>query len=183
MAKTSQKQKPSSVRATDYGAPELAKRFTVVPKLTASNGYTGKVVDDSEIDRLLLYDHISSVEYSLLVALLHKLHRATFIGLKSPDFNGVAHSDPSRIADRKANAVMSICHVIKLMDRVMGRINRAALVDLVLLDAAWPFDMTCLHKCVLALEGVLTGPRSRSAEPPSSLPWRQSPALSKAAGR
>ena len=66
----------------------------MVPKLTASNGYTGKVVDDSEIDRLLLCDSISSVEYSLLVALLHKLHRATFVGLKSPDFNGIAHSDP-----------------------------------------------------------------------------------------
>lgn len=182
MGKTSSKQKTSSIVATDYGSPELAKRFTVVPKLTASNGYQGKVLDDSEIDRLLLNDTISAVEYSLLVALLHKLHRATFVGLKSPDFNGVAHSDPSRIAARKANAVMSVCYIVKGMDKAMGKQYRIALIDLVLLDIPWPFDVTCLRTCVRALDGVLTEPRSQTSVPQISL-TPQSPAPAKAVGR
>ena len=154
----------------------------MVPKLTASNGYTGKVVDDSEIDRLLLNDTISSVEYSLLVALLHKLHRATFVGLKSPDFNGVAHSDPSLMADRKANAVMSVVGIVRQMDKAMGRANRAALIDLVLLDVPWPSDLPCLHRCVLALDGVLTSRYSQPAGPYSKRS-RQSPAPAKTSGR
>jgi hypothetical protein len=131
-----------------------------VPKLTASNGYQGKVLDDSEIDRMLLNDRISSVEYSLLVALLNKLHRATFVGLKSPDFNGVAHSDPSRMADRKAHAVMSVVGITKAMDKVMGWQKRSALINLVLLDQTWPFDGPCLHSCLSLLDGVLSPARN-----------------------
>lgn len=151
------KQKHSSTRATDYGPSELAKRFTVVPKLTTSNVYTGKVVDDSEIDRLLFLDRINALEHSLLVALLNRLHRAMFIGLKSPDFNGVAHSDPSRISERKAVAVMGICHIVKAMDKVMGHANRMALINLVLLDVPWPNGLPVLHDCVLTLQDVLGG--------------------------
>lgn len=139
----------------DYGAPELAQRFTIVPKLTLSNGFHGKVVDDTEIDGLLLHDSISALEHSLLVALLQRLHKAMFVGLKSPDFNGVAYSDPSRLADRKAHAVMSVCGLVKQMDRRMGRVRRTALVNLVLLDTPWPGSLVSLRKSIVALQDVI----------------------------
>ena len=129
-----------SIKATDYGSPGLARHFTVVPKLTASNGFTGKVVDDTEIDRLLLHDEINSLEHSLLVALLNRLHVASFVGLKSPDLNGVGSSDPSRAADRKVQAVLTITGITERMDRTFGRGKRMALVNLVLMDVQWPFD-------------------------------------------
>jgi hypothetical protein len=140
--------------ATDYGPPELAQRFHIVPKLTASNGFQGKVTDDTEIDALLLHDSISALEHSLLVALLQRLHKAMFVGLKSPDFNGVAYSDPSRLADRKANAVMSVCGLIGQMDRAMGRVCRSALIDLVVQDMPWPSHLN-LHRSILALQDVM----------------------------
>lgn len=150
----------TSVRATDFGSPELAKRFTIVPKLSATSGYHGKVLDDNEIDTLLLKDQINATEHSMLVALLQKLHKATFVGLKSPDFNGVAHSDPSRLADRKAHAVMSVCNLIKMMDKMIGRGHRAALINLVLLDAPWPSTIKELRLCIAALQDVM-GDRQR----------------------
>lgn len=150
----------SSTRAVDFGPSELAQRFTVVPKLTATSGYHGKVVDDTEIDMLLLHDDITAAEHSMLVALLQKLHKATFVGLKSPDFNGVAHSDPSRMADRKANAVMSVCHVMKRMDAAMGRAYRTALINLVLLDIPWHDSIKSLRLCIAALQDVM-GDRQR----------------------
>jgi|SRR6478736_502582 hypothetical protein len=172
---TSPKRKASStIKTTDYGTRELAKRFTVVPRLTLSNGYTGKVVDDTEIDRLLLNDVIGSDEYSLLVALLHRLHRASFVGLKSPDFTGIGHvADPTRLAERKANAVLTVVHVVKVMDQKMGSVYRAALINLVLLDTPWPYGKASLHDCITALDAALssqpattsslTPQRSRSA--------------------
>ena len=127
----------------------------MVPKLTASNGFTGKVCDDTEIDLMLLHDQITSAEHSMLVALLQKLHKATFVGLKSPDFNGVAHSDPCRMADRKAHAVMSVCHVMKRMDQVLGRGYRTALVNLVLLDMPWSGTIERLRLRIAALQDIL----------------------------
>lgn len=182
MTTGTKKKTSSTAKATDYGSPELARRFTVVPKLTASNGYTGKVVDDSELDRLLLTDTISSAEYSLLTALLQRLHKATYVGLKSPDFGGVAYSDPSLIADRKAKAVRSIIRTIRAMDRTMGRANRMALIDLLLLDRPWPYDLPCLHRCVDALEDLFTAPRSQPSDRHAP-PVQSNPALAKAVGR
>lgn len=160
MATALKRKASTSTRATDFGPPELAKRFTIVPKLSATSGFHGKVADDTEIDMLLLHDTITSAEHSMLVALLQKLHKATFVGLKSPDFNGVAHSDPCRMADRKAHAVMSVCHVMKRMDDVLGRGYRAALVNLVLLDMPWSGTIEALRLCIAALQDIL-GDRQR----------------------
>lgn len=151
---TRKKVSASTRQPVDYGSPHLAKRFTIVPKLTASNGYHGKVVDDTEIDKLLLHDDISALEHSLLVALLQRLRKATFIGLKSPDFNGVAHSDPSIMADRKANAVVSVVGLMKRLDQKLGRAQRASLINLVLLDVPWPGTLDALHGCIFALQDL-----------------------------
>ena len=136
----------SNADERDWGTTELARRFTVVPRLSGAYSFHGKVIDDSEMDRLLAKDAITPMEYSLLEALLKKLHKATFVGLKSPDFNGVATSDPSHMSDRKACAVMSICHIVRVMDKLMGKANRAALINLVLLDQPWPNGLPLLHR-------------------------------------
>lgn len=141
----------------DYGPPELARRFTVVPRLSLTNGFTGKVVDDNEVDRLLMRDEINALEHSLLVAMFRALRHASFVGLKSPDFNAVAAPDPVRMADRKALAVRRVAGLMIALDRQVGSRLRCALVDLVLLDRPWPYPSALLHEGILALQHVFAG--------------------------
>jgi len=141
----------------DWGTPEIARRFTVVPRYSGpGNGFTGKVVDDSELDRLLYYDFISSLEHSILIALLKRLQRAQFCGIKSVDLQRETVGDPTRAADRKAQAVVGCSKLIAAMDKTMGHANRRALIDLVLLDQEWPFTIASLHNAVLALQRIFS---------------------------
>jgi hypothetical protein len=147
----------STRQRADYGTPELARRFSVVPKLSMSSGYNGKVIDDTEIDRLLMKDTINSMEHSLLVALFRVLRSASFVGLKSPDFNAISAPDPVGIADRKAFAVRRMASLTIVLDRQAGRAVRCALIDLVLLDRPWPLGPALLHHGILALQNVFAG--------------------------
>ena len=151
---------PSSSR--DYGTPELARRFSVVPKLSLSNGYSGKVVDDTEIDRLLVRDEINSLQHSLLVALLKLLRDASFGGLKSPDLNSVYAADPVGMAERKAKAVHRMVNFTKALDYRAGRPARIALINLVLLDIPWDCP-TSLDAAILALQDIF-GDRQRERQ-------------------
>jgi hypothetical protein len=137
----------------DYGPGELARRFTVVPKLSLSNGYCGKVVDDTEIDRLLFHDRINATQHSILVAFLRVLKDASFIGLKSPDFNAISAPDPVGIADRKAKAVFKVVGIIRALDQKAGRAIRCALIDLIISDRPWPDGLSLDHG-ILALQDI-----------------------------
>lgn len=140
----------------DYGTPGLARHFTVIPKLSMSDGYHGKVADDTEVDRLLLTDTIDPMQHSLLIAMFRVLKAGSFVGLRSPDFNAVSAPDPAGLAERKARAVRSVTALFTALDRKVGRTMRCALTDLVLLDKPWPSGLS-LADGILALQDIFVG--------------------------
>ena len=77
--------KPKKTEHADFGTKELARHFTIVPKLSDPTTFTGKVMDGSEIDTLLLHDVITTMQHSTLCTLAKRLHGFGFVGLKSPD--------------------------------------------------------------------------------------------------
>jgi hypothetical protein len=101
-------------------------------------GFSGKVVDECEIDRLLFEDKITANEHSTLNVLLRKLMKANFVGMRSPSLEAPIQSDPSIIADKKANLIRSVNRMIESIDQKIGRPKRIALVNLVLMDTPWP---------------------------------------------
>lgn len=139
----------------DFGSPELGKRFTVVPRLASANSYHGKVVDDTEIDRLLLRDYITSAEHGMLVSLLAKLRKGSFTSIQSPDLNSSYQAaDPSRSADRKSEAIRTVTRLMAELDDSIGAHKRTALINLVLLDTPWPFSLGALRKSVRVLQDI-----------------------------
>lgn len=154
------KQKPRR-EPSDFGTPQIAQRLSVVPKRTASGDYLGKIVDETEIDRLLLHDRISAMEHSILEALMRRLYKANFVGLRSPSWEAPVQSDPTIMADKKANQIRSMVRIIEQMDEKMGRTRRSALVNLVLMDAPWPEppnkdgELETLHGVIDTLQDIL----------------------------
>lgn len=143
----------------DFGTPELAKRLTVVPKLTGGGfSYQGKVMDENEIDRLLLNDRITSAEHSILGAFMAKLVKANFVGVRSPSYDSAMHADPATVGDRRANIVRSVVALFKRLDGDMGRGKRVALTNLVLTDAPWPASDDDLKEAIRLLSRVLADP-------------------------
>jgi hypothetical protein len=110
-------------------------------------------MDESEMDRLLFHDKITANQYATLQLLLKKLMKANFVGLRSPSLEAPIQSDPSIIADKKANLIRSVNRLIEAMDKKIGRPKRIALVNLVLLDVPWPDDS--LSETISAVEAVL----------------------------
>jgi len=141
--------------AKDFGTAEIARRFTVVPRYSGS-GFTAKVVDDTELDQLLYHDTITSLEHSILIALLKRLQRAEFFGVKSVDLQRETVGDPTRAADRKVQSVIGCCKLIAAMDRTMGRAQRMALIDLLILDRQWPFAPASLHDAIATLQRLFS---------------------------
>ena len=142
----------------DFGTTELGRRFSVVPKLTSPNNYAGKVVDETEIDRLLLTDRITAAEHATLEGLLKRLHKANFVGLKSPSYDAPLSADPSIVGDRRAQMIRAMVRVITKMDedKNIGRHKRVALVNMVLMDSPWPGDDASLKLAVQALDTIFS---------------------------
>lgn len=142
---------------SDFGSPLLARRLTVVPILAQGpvGGFSGRVVDETEMDRLLFNDVITSNQHATLMVLLRKLMKANFVGVRSPSLEAPIQSDPSIIADKKANLIRSVNRLFEGMDRAIGRPKRMALVNLVLLDTAWPHDHASLRDAISGVEQVL----------------------------
>lgn len=141
----------------DYGTTELRRQFTVVPKLSGPTTMTFKVVDESEIDRLLMRDAIKPSQHATLEGLMRRLHKAGFIGLKSPAYDSPIHADASAVGDRKANLIRSTVMLFARLDKKIGPPRRKALVDLVLADVPWPGDDQSLLDIISQLDDVIAG--------------------------
>lgn len=151
------KKKPIS-DPIDLGTRELGRRFTVVPTLVRgpSGGMNGRVMDDTELDRLLLKDVISTAQHATLMGFMRRLQKASYVGVRSPSLEAPVQGDASSIADRKAHLVRAIGRVLSALDKKIGPSGRKSLIDLVLMDIAWPGDPTTLHVAVTALDVVMT---------------------------
>jgi hypothetical protein len=143
---------------TDYGTREIARQFTVVPKLTRGlYGYNSRVVDETEIDRLLLRGIINSAQHSTLEGLMRRLHRMNFVGIKSPSLDSPVYADPAIVGDKRAQAVRGMVKIFLRLDEKMGADKRRALVNLVLMDAIWPGDDASLLDSITYLEDAIAG--------------------------
>jgi hypothetical protein len=145
----------------DYGTKELARHYTVVPKLVDPSTTAGRVMDGTEIDRLLFTDTISTVEHATLQTLARRLHGFGFVGLKSPDYSSPISADATAVADKKADVIRGAVHLFEKMDKHphIGPYRRKKLVNLVLQDAEWSKKMLRhqieeLQACIRALDDV-----------------------------
>lgn len=148
------------ISPADMGTPELARRLTVVPKLVNPTTYAGKVIDGSEIDRLLMADAITPAQHATLGLLAKKLHGYGFYALKSPDYASRVHADATAVAEKKAESLRGAVHLIEKMDRHkdIGRYRRKKLINLVLLDAPYE-EVEELQTAVFALDNLFSGRR------------------------
>lgn len=144
----------------DYGTPELARRFSVVPKLIG-NSYGARVMDDTEINRLLMKDLINPLQHSLLRALAEKLERASFNELRAINYDATHFSEPHTMGDRKAERLARARNLIKGMitHHLIGEQRFDALVRLVSEDQPWPYGIEALHDAVSGLQVILTNRR------------------------
>lgn len=145
--------KKGKVMPPDFGSPELARQFTVVPLFSGAGVMAGKVMDETEIDRLLLKDTITSAQHATLTAFTGKLHKAGFLGMKSPQYDAPISLDPSAVATKKANLIRYVVKVFKELDKKIGPTKRRALVDMCIADIPWRGDG--LHETISELETIL----------------------------
>ena len=153
------KRKRSITNAADFGTPEMARHFSIVPKLSDPTTLTGKVMDGDEIDRLLMQDVISPAEHGTLRSFEKKLHGFGFVSLKSPDYSSPIHADATAVADRKADTIRGAVHLFSKMDKHpdIGPHRRKKLVNMALMDAPWGklrHQIEELHATVEALNDV-----------------------------
>jgi hypothetical protein len=143
---------------TDYGTREIARQFTVVPRLTRGMyGYNSKVVDETAIDILLLRGTINPAQHATLEGFMRRLHRMGFVGIKSPNLDSPVYADPAIVGDKRAQAVRGMVKIFMRLDEKMGADKRRALVNLVLMDAIWPGDDATLLESITYLEDAIAG--------------------------
>ena len=146
----------------DHGPAELGRHFTVVPTFTGPNVMVGRVVDETEIDRLFLKEEINITQHATLAAFTKRLHKTGFFALKSPSYEGFVQMDPAMVGDRKANMLRGMVKIFSALDKKIGPSRRKALVDLCLKDTPWSGDD--LHECINALDHVMRPGTGSAAE-------------------
>lgn len=153
------KRKYQQVEAADYGTREMARHFTIIPKLIDNNTRAGRVLDGTAIDALLMNDVIDPMQHATLTMLANRLHSYGFVGLKSPDYSSPIHADPTQVSEKKAQALRGAVHLIEKMDKHpnIGRYRRKKLVNLALMDAPWGklrHQIEDLRACIAALDHI-----------------------------
>jgi len=137
------------------GNTHLAKRLKVVPVHRSKFEYHGKVVDETEIDRLLLVDAITPSDHSILENFMRLLLKANFVGIRSPVYEAPVSADPSIVGDRRANQIRAVVSLFRKLDERIGKEKRMCLVNLVLLDRKWPGDGSSLGSVIETLGQLL----------------------------
>lgn len=153
------RRKQMPVAGMDAGTPEMARRFTMVPRLSDPTTTTMKVIDGTELDKLLMLDVITTTQHATMLTLEKRLHGYGFMGVKSPDYSSPIHADAGAVSDKKAEKLRGAVHLVEKMDRHkdIGRHRRKKLVNLVLLDAPWGQKLDDLQVCIRALDDIFLG--------------------------
>lgn len=150
------KRKKIIAEPIDTGAERLHHHHLVVPKLTRGiHGFNAKVLDETEIDRLLLADIINVNEHSTLERLLKRLHRVGMVGIKSPDYSAPISADASAVADRRAAALMGVTGLLRDMDDELGSTTRRRIVALVVEERPWPASNDALHRAITVIDKLM----------------------------
>jgi len=144
----------------DIGTKELGRHYKIVPKITRGlYGLNGKVMDETEIDRLLLNDTITTTQHATLEMFFARLHKVGFVGLKSPSYDSPIHADASAVGDKKAHTIRGVVKLIDMLDNSVGRDVRVKLVRLVCEDRVWGDNNDGLSEAIVELDKIMGGRR------------------------
>lgn len=138
---------------SDLGTPERAKRNRLKAELTGK-GYAVRmrVVDGSELDKLLYSGKLSDLEHSACTAFACDCHAARLLGVKTARFE-VESVQTRTVPERIAYAFRKVNEAIRAMDTAVGVRPRQMFVALVLEDRAIPEEkMPQLKAAITALE-------------------------------
>lgn len=150
-----------TVSTIDMGTSEMARRFTIVPTYTSHTDRASRVMDGTEVDRMLLNDQLSINQHATLNLLARKMNSFGMGSIKSPDYSGRIHSDATLIAEHKAQALRGAVHLIDKLDRHphVGKYRRKRLINLVMEDGKWGdlrHQLEELWACVSVLDDLFT---------------------------
>lgn len=140
--------------AMDAGSPMMARHFTIVPKLSSPTTMAMRVLNGSEIDKMLMDDAVTTVEHATLCTLAKKLRDFGYSDLRSPNYESPIHADASGVGDKKADTIRGAVALIGKMDDAMGRFNRKKLINLALYDAPWGNNADALKTCIRAMDNI-----------------------------
>lgn len=144
-----------SKHSIDTGNPEGTKHKTMVA--VPAPGRPGKihlkVVDQTELDRLLYRKQITPDQWSTGDQVYNLLYRAGMLGASKSTLNvsGIS-GDPQHISDKKSDALVMLGVLIDHLDRACGRPTRELFLNMLILDR--PVSGKQVEYIVLALTEV-----------------------------
>lgn len=141
MTKTRRKTKAERYRAlrepVDQGTPEISRQHKVIPQRAgpqASAPLHLRVVDESEIDRLLLKDWINVEQHQTAETLLDDLHNAGLIGMRISNYERrMGGGDTQNITRREALRRVKVRKALEYME-AKGGVKAGRLVLGVVMD-------------------------------------------------
>jgi hypothetical protein len=126
-----QKQKETVV----LGTPEFQTKYTIVPKLRNLWDYHAKVIDGSELDRLLIEEIVTPSQHNTLERFAAILNRAGYARYSSIDLSGSGHFDPSHAAEKKSKSMLRIVKILEYVDKKAGKKARMDMVNMLTVDS------------------------------------------------
>lgn len=150
---------PSTI---DMGTSEMARQFKIVPTYTSHTDRASRVMDGTEVDRMLLNDQLNINQHATLNLLARKMNSYGMGSIKSPDYAGRIMSDPQLVSERKAQALRGAVHLIDKLDKHphVGKFRRKKLINLVMEDGEWGHlrhQLEELWACVSVLDDIFMG--------------------------
>ena len=94
-----------------------------------------RVLDETEIDRMLMAERITLDEHNTLESILRDLHAARMIGFRISRYEPtIPTTDPQAITDRQAMAVSKLGRLQKVLDDTYGIKIRRMIISLLVVD-------------------------------------------------
>jgi hypothetical protein len=121
----------------DTGTPEGAKhkKMVAVPAPGRPGKIHVRVVDQTELDRLLDRGVISLEEWSSGDQVYRLMYKAGMLGSSKSTLNISGSSgDPQFISEKKSDSLMMVGELIAHLDRKCGKVSRQLFVDMLVLD-------------------------------------------------
>lgn len=145
-----------SKRVVDFGTAERQDHGTIVPALYrdgSSYDYHAKVMDATQIDRLLMDGKITPNQHNTLERFSEELRKAGFMSIRTIDLSDpIQSSDPAHIADRKAAKLVKIVLIFKELEKVLTHKERDLLVDMCLTDRSPEGFLPLIGKAVKVID-------------------------------
>lgn len=123
-------------QAIDTGTKELAGHHVLTPEISDVNsGYAFRVrvKDQTELDSMLMHEHISADQYFVLDMFANDLYKAGLVGIKAQSYEQRSRkTGDSDLATAEALKKLIVSQAIKHLDAKVGRPIRNMLVKLCL---------------------------------------------------